>query len=54
MRTFNTNMKPVWSIDDIDLTPKAGKKYWKNVTENVERGIHYFLLVDRFHDDLIR
>ncbi len=47
-------MKPVWSIDDIDLTPKAGKKYWKNCHREWREEFIYFLLVDRFHDSQIR
>lgn len=47
-------MKPIWSIDDIDLTPKPGKKYWKNCHREWREEFIYFLLVDRFHDDHIR
>ena len=38
------------SIAELDLTPKAGKKYWNCDREWREEFI-YFLLVDRFHDD---
>lgn len=47
-------MKPVWSIEDIDLSPKPGKKYWKNCHREWREEFIYFLLVDRFHDDNIR
>ncbi len=47
-------MKPIWSIDDIDLAPKPGKKYWKNCHREWREEFIYFLLVDRFHDDLLR
>ena len=47
-------MKPIWSIDEIDLAPKAGKKYWKNCHREWREEFIYFLLVDRFHDDLTR
>ncbi|NOS90853.1 MAG: alpha-amylase [Cyclobacteriaceae bacterium] len=47
-------MKPIWSIDDIDLAPKPGKKYWKNCHREWREEFIYFLLVDRFHDDNIR
>ncbi|MBA3920564.1 MAG: alpha-amylase [Nostocaceae cyanobacterium] len=38
------------SIAELDLTPKAGKKYWNCDREWREEFI-YFLMVDRFHDD---
>ena len=41
------------SITELDLTPIAGKTYWNTVREWREEFI-YFLLVDRFHDDLNR
>lgn len=47
-------MKTIWSIDDIDLNPKPGKKYWKNCHREWREEFIYFLLVDRFHDDLLR
>lgn len=39
------------SIDDIDLKPRTGKKYWKNCHREWREEFIYFLLVDRFHDD---
>ena len=47
-------MKPTWSIEDIDLAPKPGKKYWKNCHREWREEFIYFLLVDRFHDDHTR
>lgn len=47
-------MKPIWSIEDIDLAPKPGKKYWKNCHREWREEFIYFLLIDRFHDDHIR
>lgn len=41
------------SISELDLTPIPGKHYWHCDREWREEFI-YFLLVDRFHDDLIR
>ncbi|MBI4483820.1 MAG: alpha-amylase [Acidobacteria bacterium] len=41
------------SVRDIDLAPTAGKKYWSCEREWREEFI-YFLMVDRFHDDLQR
>jgi len=41
------------SIRDIDLSPLPGKKYWSIDREWREEFI-YFLMVDRFHDDLER
>ncbi|MBN8836176.1 MAG: alpha-amylase [Sphingobacteriia bacterium] len=38
------------SIKDIDLSPKSGKKYWKNCHREWREEFIYFLLVDRFHD----
>ena len=38
------------SIAELDLTPKAGKKYWNCDREWREEFI-YFLMVDRFHND---
>ena len=52
--TIYSNMKPIWSIDDITLDPKPGKKYWKNCHREWREEFIYFLLVDRFHDDLQR
>ncbi len=42
------------SINDLDLSPKPGKKYWKNGAREWREEFIYFLMVDRFHDDLIR
>lgn len=39
------------SIKDIDLSPKPGKKYWKNGHREWREEFIYFLLVDRFHDN---
>lgn len=44
----------ITSINDLDLSPKPGKKYWKNGTRDWREEFIYFLMVDRFHDDLIR
>lgn len=41
------------SIKELDLTPIPGKTYWNTMREWREEFI-YFLLVDRFHDDLNR
>ena len=41
------------SIAELDLTPIPGKQYWHCDREWREEFI-YFLLVDRFHDDLGR
>ncbi len=41
------------SISELDLSPLPGKKYWSCEREWREE-IIYFLLVDRFHDDLPR
>ena len=38
------------SIKEIDLSPKPGKKYWKNCHREWREEFIYFLLVDRFHD----
>jgi hypothetical protein len=40
-------------LEDIDLTPIPGKKYYSIEREWREEFI-YFLMVDRFHDDLVR
>ena len=47
-------MKPIWSLDDIERVPKPGNKYWKNCHREWREEFIYFLLVDRFHDDLQR
>ena len=39
------------SIKDIDLSPKPGKKCWKNGDREWREEFIYFLLVDRFHDN---
>jgi len=46
-------MSTLTLIDQIDLTPKAGKTYMNIVREWREEFI-YFLMVDRFHDDTVR
>jgi len=45
--------KPV-SINEIDLSAKDGKVYWKNGNREWREEFIYFLLVDRFHDDMER
>ena len=47
-------MTTVKSINDIDLSPKPGKIYWKNGGREWREEFIYFLMVDRFHDDKIR
>lgn len=42
------------SVENIDLSPKPGKEYWKNCHREWREEFIYFLLVDRFHDDLQR
>ncbi len=42
------------SIKDLDLSPKHGKLYWKNCHREWREEFIYFLLVDRFHDNLVR
>jgi alpha-amylase len=42
------------SVRDLDLSPKPGKKYWKNGMREWREEFIYFLLVDRFHDNLHR
>ena len=42
--------KTLRSINDIDLSPKPGKKYWKSCHREWREEFIYFLLVDRFHD----
>jgi glycosidase len=44
----------VKSVSDLDLSPKPGKKYWKNGTREWREEFIYFLMVDRFHDDHAR
>jgi glycosidase len=39
------------SVHEIDLTPKAGKGYWKNCHREWREEFIYFLVVDRFHDN---
>ncbi|HET9825323.1 MAG TPA: alpha-amylase family glycosyl hydrolase, partial [Chitinophagaceae bacterium] len=38
------------SISDITLSPKPGKKYWRNCHREWREEFIYFVLVDRFHD----
>ncbi len=42
---------PILSINELDLSPKAGKVYWKNCYREWREEFIYFLMVDRFHDD---
>lgn len=42
------------SINDLDLSPKPGKNYWKNGGREWREEFIYFLMVDRFHDDHTR
>jgi glycosidase len=42
------------SINELDLSPKPGKKYWKRFQREWREEFIYFLLIDRFHDDLQR
>jgi glycosidase len=44
----------VKSINDLDLSPKPGKRYWKNGSREWREEFIYFLMVDRFHDDCQR
>ena len=39
------------SINDLELSPKPGKKYWKNGAREWREEFIYFLVVDRFHDN---
>jgi hypothetical protein len=41
------------TLEEIDLSPITGKKYVSIEREWREEFI-YFLMVDRFHDDLVR
>ncbi len=42
------------SVREIDLSPKPGKTYWADANREWREEFIYFLLVDRFHDDLDR
>lgn len=44
----------IHSTFDIDLSAKPGKNYWANGNREWREEFIYFLLVDRFHDDLAR
>ena len=46
--------KRITSIHEIDLSPKPGKVYWTDSSREWREEFIYFLLVDRFHDDLDR
>jgi glycosidase len=46
-------MAALTSIDQIDLRPPAGKKYF-NIPREWREEFIYFLMVDRFHDDAVR
>lgn len=39
------------SIQEIDLSPVPGKKYWTGTNREWREEFIYFLLVDRFHDE---
>ncbi|MCE1246468.1 MAG: alpha-amylase, partial [Firmicutes bacterium] len=43
-------MSLITSIEEIDLTPVRGKKYF-NIEREWREEFIYFLMVDRFHDD---
>lgn len=38
------------SIQEVNLQPKTGKRYWKNCHREWREEFIYFLLIDRFHD----
>jgi alpha-amylase len=42
------------SVKDITLSPKPGKKYWRNCHREWREEFIYFVLVDRFHDSNYR
>ena len=42
------------NVKDLDLSPKAGKIYWKNCNREWREEFIYFLMVDRFHDNYPR
>ncbi|HLF62200.1 MAG TPA: alpha-amylase family glycosyl hydrolase [Saprospiraceae bacterium] len=44
-------MKTSYVIKGLDLTPKPGKKYWKNCHREWREEFIYFMLLDRFHDN---
>jgi alpha-amylase len=46
-------MPSLISIEDIDLAPKPGKRYF-NLDREWREEFIYFLMVDRFHDDRAR
>lgn len=39
------------SINDLELSPKPGKTYYRNCSREWREEFIYFLLVDRFHDN---
>jgi glycosidase len=39
------------SIQEIDLSPRQGKSYWRNCLREWREEFIYFLMVDRFHDN---
>ena len=49
----STSKQIIRSLSEIDLSPIPGKHYWHCIREWREEFI-YFMLVDRFHDDLER
>ncbi|WP_229216722.1 alpha-amylase family glycosyl hydrolase [Dyadobacter sp. 3J3] len=48
------NEPAITSIKAIDLSPRPGKIYWTKTNREWREEFIYFLLVDRFHDDLDR
>lgn len=38
------------SVSELDVSPKPGKKYWRNGAREWREEFIYFLMVDRFHD----
>ncbi|MBN8820878.1 MULTISPECIES: alpha-amylase family glycosyl hydrolase [unclassified Spirosoma] len=42
------------SVQDIQLEPKPGKRYWPNCHREWREEFIYFILIDRFHDSLLR
>ena len=51
---MTTNEPGITYAKNIDLTPKPGKVYWAKTNREWREEFIYFLLVDRFHDDLDR
>lgn len=40
----------ITSVNELDLSPKPGKTYWRNCSREWREEFIYFLLIDRFHD----